>query len=144
MLRICLDGMSEIQTQAMRDNFIAMCDLSDDEGSPRRNVSEAEFQLQVQQSYQAYQIGRNVHDQVGRDNPETMEISSETDGEETEQEQYWRYVNSDYSDVSRPDLWWEIHNEETIEERYRRYLVSERDEVSDVEYYDMQYDRIMR
>ena len=72
-------------------------------------------------------------DQVRRDNAETMAISSETDGEETEGEQYYRHVNSNLSDVSQPDLWMEIHNEETIEERYRIYLVSERDEVSDVE-----------
>ena len=143
MLRMCLVGMNESQTQTMRGNLTAMCDLNDDEGSPRMNLSETEFQLQVQQSYQAYQIGRNIHDQVRRDNAESMEISSETGGEEIEGERCYRYVNSSLSDVSQPDLRMEIHNEETIEERYRRYFVSERDEVSDVEYWDDQFARIM-
>ena len=73
-----------------------------------------------------------------------MDVTDESDAEnETEQERYWRYVNS-YSDVSEPDVWMEIHSEETAEQRYIRYLTAERHEVSDTEFWDFQYETVMR
>ena len=56
MLHVCLAGMNESQTQTMRDNLTAMNDFSDDENSPRHQVPESQFLLQVQQAYQAYVI----------------------------------------------------------------------------------------
>ena len=56
MLHVCLAGMNETQTQTMRDSLTAMNDLSDDENSPRHQVPESQFLLQVQQTYQAYEI----------------------------------------------------------------------------------------
>ena len=102
MLRVCLAGMSEWETQTMRDHLAAMCDLSDDEQSPRFETSEENFQLYVQQAYQAYQIGRGVAEQVRRDNAENVDQvdnASETEGEETNEERYYRYVNSNMKDV---------------------------------------------
>ena len=81
----------------MRDNLAAMCDLSDDEQSPLFGSSEENFQLYVQQAYQAYQIGRGVAEQVRRDNAKNLQdvdAASKTEGEETNEERYYRYVNS--------------------------------------------------
>ena len=144
MLRVCLAGMDGSETQTMRDNLSAMCDLSDDENSPRYRTTEEDFLTYVQQAYQAYQIGRGVAERVRRDNAENVEQTDEasTEGEETNEERYWRYVNSSLSDVSQPDLWMEIQNEETIEERFHRYMVSERHDVSDVEYWDYIDDQV--
>ena len=40
-----------------------------------------------------------------------VDAASETKGEETTDERYWRYVNSSMSDVSQPELWMEIQSE---------------------------------
>ena len=130
MLHVCLAGMNATQTQTMRDNLTAMSDLSDDENSPRHQVPENQFLVQVQQAYQAYEIGLSRVRRGIRIQPESPNQSFEDEGQE---EMYDRYAHSNLSDVSQPDLWMEIHNQdESREERYHRYLFAERDEVSDV------------
>ena len=142
MLHVCLAGMNATQTQTMRDNLTAMSDLSDDENSPRHQVPENQFLVQVQQAYQAYEIGLSRVRRGIRIQPESPNQSFEDEGQE---EMYDRYAHSNLSDVSQPDLWMEIHNQdESREERYHRYLFAERDEVSDGEYWDELFEQAMR
>jgi hypothetical protein len=141
MLHVCLAGMNETQTQTMRDSLIAMNDLSDDENSPRHQVSESQFLLQVQQTYQAYEIAASRIRRAVAMQPNAFGENLEDEGEE---EMYDRYAHSNLSDVSQPDLWMEIHNQdESREERYHRYLFAERDEVSDGEYWDELFEQAM-
>jgi hypothetical protein len=138
MLHVCLAGMNETQTQTMRDSLTAMNDLSDDENSPRHQVPESQFLLQVQQTYQAYEIAASRIRRAVAMQPDAF---NEDEGEE---EMYDRYAHSNLSDVSQPDLWMEIHNQdESREERYHRYLFAERDEVSDGEYWDELFEQAM-
>ena len=138
MLHVCLAGMNETQTQTMRYNLTAMSDLSDDENSPRHQVPESQFLLQVQQTYQAYEIAASRIRRAVAMQPDAF---NEDEGEE---EMYDRYAHSNLSDVSQPDLWMEIHNQdESREERYHRYLFAERDEVSDGEYWDELFEQAM-
>ena len=81
---------------------------------------------------------------MGNDVTTQMSNDDSSAENETQEERYWRYVNSSYSDVSEPDVWMEVHSEETVEQRYLRYLTAEREEVSDTEYWDYQYETIMR
>ena len=130
--------MNETQTQTMRDSLTAMNDLSDDENSPRHQVPESQFLLQVQQTYQAYEIAASRIRRAVAMQPDAF---NEDEGEE---EMYDRYAHSNLSDVSQPDLWMEIHNQdESREERYHRYLFAERDEVSDGEYWDELFEQAM-
>ena len=141
MLHVCLAGMNESQTQTMRDNLIAMNDLSDDENSPRHQVPESQFLLQVQQTYQAYVIAASRIRRAVAMQPNAFGENLEDEGEE---EMFERYAHSNLSDVSQPDLWMEIHNQdESREERYHRYLFAERDEVSDGEYWDEIFEQAM-
>ena len=141
MLHVCLAGMIETQTQTMRDSLTAMNDLSDDENSPRHQVSESQFLLQVQQTYQAYEIAAWRIRRAVAMQPNAFGENLEDEGEE---EMYDRYAHSNLSDVSQPDLWMEIHNQdESREERYHRYLFAERDEVSDGEYWDELFEQAM-
>ena len=138
MLHVCLAGKNETQTQTMRDSLTAMNDLSDDENSPRHQVPESQFLLQVQQTYQAYEIAASRIRRAVAMQPDAF---NEDEGEE---EMYDRYAHSNLSDVSQPDLWIEIHNQdESREERYHRYLFAERDEVSDGEYWDELFEQAM-
>ena len=141
MLHVCLAGMNETQTQTMRDSLIAMNDLSDDENSPRHQVPESQFLLQVQQTYQAYEIAAS---RIRRAVAMQTNAFGENLEDEGEEEMYDRYAHSNLSDVSQPDLWMEIHNQdESREERYHRYLFAERDEVSDGEYWDELFEQAM-
>ena len=133
MLHVCLAGMNASQTQTMRDSLTAMNDWSDGENSPRHQVPENQFLLQVQQAYQAHDIGAS---RVRRAVAIQPNASNEDLEGEDEEELYERYAHSNLSDVSQPDLWMEIHHQDESKERYMRYLFAERDEVSDGEYWD--------
>ena len=110
-----------------------MNDWSDGENSPRHQVPENQFLLQVQQAYQAHDIGAS---RVRRAVAIQPNASNEDLEGEDEEELYERYAHSNLSDVSQPDLWMEIHHQDESKERYMRYLFAERDEVSDGEYWD--------
>eukprot|EP00435_Cladocopium_sp_Y103_P031584 s592_g8.t1 len=96
----------------------------------------------VQQCYQAWQYLLSMVPQRGQ---QRAADPDDSDMEEGEQRQHERYLHSNLSDVSQPDLWMESHHEpeETAEERERRYMFSERREVSDGGHWDEMLARMM-
>ena len=64
MMRICIGGMTREQSRSMRDNLVAMSDLSDDEGSPTHGKTEDVVKDEIPQAFQAYQVGQHLVDQM--------------------------------------------------------------------------------
>ena len=53
----CFEEMTESESQHMMDNVVAMTDLTDDETSPRHQMSMDERETEIFQAFQAYQVG---------------------------------------------------------------------------------------
>ena len=89
MLHVCLARMNATQRQTMRENLTAMSDLSDDENSPRHQVPENQFLVQVQQTHQAYEIGLSRVRRGIRIQPDSPNQSFEDEEEDVD-----RYAHS--------------------------------------------------
>ena len=56
----CFEEMTESESQHMMDNVVAMTDLTDDETSPRHQMSMDERETEIFQAFQAYQVGLDL------------------------------------------------------------------------------------
>eukprot|EP00435_Cladocopium_sp_Y103_P004580 s6601_g1.t1 len=145
MTRMCMDGLTDEQSQHLKDSLLSMTDLSDDESSPRFNMTEECVKNDIGKAFQAYQVGMNM---FGHLRPRQRHggdgDNSEASDEEIAEQRYHRYLRSSMDQVSDPGEWIAIHHagemedsdEESPENRRRRYLFSERHEVSDGEQWD--------
>ena len=114
--------MSDSESQNMMDNVVAMTDLTDDENSPRHQMSMDERETEIFQAFQAYQVGldlvsriRNAEDRqnesANADGTTTnAEMNSESSGSENLPEQLRRYLHIPLEEASDPELWMEIHH----------------------------------
>ena len=118
----CFEEMTESESQHMMDNVVAMTDLTDDETSPRHQMSMDERETEIFQAFQAYQVGldlvRRIRNAENRqsENAEAnettaeAEMNSESSGSENLPEQLRRYLNIPLEEASDPELWMEIHH----------------------------------
>ena len=127
MIKVCYDlaGMTASESQNMMDNVVAMTDLSDDDHSPRAHLSMDEKQVEIQQAYQAFQVGLDLVRQMRRAEARHSEnADGGTNNEEANNEQMdqsssgseglpvrlRRYLHISLDEASDPDLWMEIHH----------------------------------
>ena len=127
MIKVCYDlaGMTASESQNMMDNVVAMTDLSDDDHSPRAHLSMDEKQVEIQQAYQAFQVGLDLVRQMRQAEARHREnADGETNNEEANNEQMdqsssgseglpvrlRRYLHISLDEASDPDLWMEIHH----------------------------------
>ena len=124
MIRVCYDyaGMTTSESQNMMDNVVAMTDLTDDDSSPRHQMSIHERETEIFQAFQAYQVGldlvRRIRNAENRqsENAEAnettaeAEMNSESSGSENLPEQLRRYLHIPLEEASDPELWMEIHH----------------------------------
>ena len=118
----CFEEMSDSEPQNMMDNVVAMTDLTDDDSSPRHQMSMDERETEIFQAFQAYQVGldlvrriRNAENQQSENaeaNETTAEaeMNSESSGSENLPEQLRRYLHIPLEEASDPELWMEIHH----------------------------------
>ena len=141
MTRMCMDGKTYDQSQNLKESLLAITDLSDDETSPRFNMTEERVKTDIAQAFQAYQVGMNLFGHLLQPQRRAgSDGNSEASEEEIEEQRHQRYLHSSMSEVSDPAEWMEIHHQdnmsedhETDEQRERRYMTSTRSEVSDVD-----------
>ena len=109
----------------MRDNLVAMSDLSDDEGSPTHGKTEDVVKGEIGQAFQAYQVGQHLVDQMNveianeeeRNVGEGMGSDSDSSDSENLPEQLRRYLHIPLDQASDPELWMEIHHGGSNSER---------------------------
>ena len=90
MIKVCYDfaGMTASESQNTMDNVVAMTDLSDDDHSPRAHLSMDEKQVEIQQAYQAFQVGLDLVRQMRQAEARHSEnADGETNNEEANNEQ---------------------------------------------------------
>ena len=141
MTRMCMDGITYDQSQNLKESLLAITDLSDDETSPRFNMTEERVKTDIAQAFQAYQVGMNLFGHLLQPQRRAgSDGNSEASEEEIEEQRHQRYLRSSMSEVSDPAGWMEIHHQddmsedhETDDQRERRYMTSIRSEVSDVD-----------
>eukprot|EP00435_Cladocopium_sp_Y103_P064535 s164_g26.t1 len=141
MARMCMDGLTDEQSQHLKESLLAMTDLSDDDTSPRYNMTEEQVKNDIAQAFQAYQVGMNLFGHLRQ--PQRHAGGDESSEEEIAEQRYHRYLRASLDEVSDPAEWMEIHHQddmsedhETDDQRERRYMTSTRSEVSDVEYWE--------
>eukprot|EP00435_Cladocopium_sp_Y103_P002940 s3063_g1.t1 len=154
MMNMCMDGLTQAQSVNLKESWLAISDLSEDETSPTHGNSEQAVKTEILQAFQAFQVGWNLYGHLRR--PARRTDDSEDEPEESAEQRYFRYVRANYDDVSDPAEWMEIHGiemsgdeledsfEESPEARRRRYLFSERHEVSDGEQWDRWFEEVMQ
>eukprot|EP00435_Cladocopium_sp_Y103_P009035 s4349_g2.t1 len=117
MIHMCIRGMTSAETEQMKENLLAMTDLTDDEESPRFGMRDEQVHTECQQAIQAYDFGidllrleqdegaQNDGDGENENIGESMEESGESEVEPEGAKRY-RYI---MANVSEPDYWYEVH-----------------------------------
>eukprot|EP00435_Cladocopium_sp_Y103_P033238 s948_g8.t1 len=126
MMHKCMRGLIGPEKQQMKENLLAMTDLTDDEESPRFGMRDEQVHTECLQAVQAYDVGidllrlerdagtQNAGDDENEDEHtgESMRESGESEAE-SEGAKWYRYIMANVEDVSEPDLW------EEIQQRFR-------------------------
>ena len=118
MIRRCMNGMTAFELENLKDDLMSMADLTDDENSPRYNATQDVVQNDVNQAFQAYQVGMSFRGRIMQDREQAeaahmsndeaaddMEESEESSGMDEQQTRAERYSRIPLSEASDPDLW---------------------------------------
>ena len=113
MIHLLMDEPTRENQEHLNESLIAMCDLTDDENSPRWNFNEQQVRDDLGQAYQGFQVGMHLcghlrnpnsaqRDEAGSDSSEVIENA---------QQRYERYATSNLSEVSDPAEWLDMRGQ---------------------------------
>ena len=104
MLKLCARGLSEEESRNMADNLASLTDLTDDEFSPRAQLTEQMVVQQCNQGAAAFGI-------AARQVRHMQEAEMDRNGEpvESAEGRFARYQRATESEVSDPAYWHEVH-----------------------------------